>query len=281
MRRVSINERIVKEKKKKKSKKILLILLVFVFLISVFSVSIVQAIRVFGPFVLKTIDGINNKFFKIKEVAIIGAGEYGEREIREYIEPIVKVNPNLLTIPVSSIKIFLATRPYLSSAEIRKELPGRLVVSVKEKKTVAILIKNGFYLVDENGIIIRQMQKGENIDVPVITVEENVDESVFEEYLKTICLLINLDNKSTPSMSFSELRITKNGIIARSMDLKSDEKYIPPVYFSKENAEKKLLQLKKLWPEIVKKKNQIEYIDSRFKQGIVVKSKTTEEHYNG
>lgn len=280
-RRVPINERIMQTKKKKKGRKLILLILIIVFIISVSSMTVVQAIKYLGPVFIKGISSFSDRFFKIKEVAIVGAGEYGEKEIREFVMPMVSVNPNLLTFPLSQIRIFLATRPYLSVAELRKELPGRLVISVKEKKTVAILVRDGFFHVDENGNIIRPMHSGENIDVPVITVEENVSIDEMGEYLKTVAFIINLDSKSAPNLAFSELRITKNGIVARSLDLKNENSTIPPIYFPVNYTEKKLLQIKKLWPELVKKKNQIDYIDNRFKKGIVVKLKTTEEHYDG
>lgn len=280
-RRVPINERIIQTKRKKRGRKFILLALIFVFLISVTTMTVMQAIKYIGPAFTKGISSFTDRFFKIKEVAIIGAGEYGEKEIREFVTPMVKVNPNLLTFPLSQIRIFLATRPYLSIAELRKELPDRLVISVKEKKTVAILIKDGFLHIDENGNIIRPMYSGENIDVPIITIDENISENQIGEYLKTIAFIINLDSKSTPNLAFSELRITKNGIIARSLDLKNENSTIPPIYFPINYNEKKLLQIKKLWPELVKKKNQIDYIDNRFKKGIVVKLKTTEEHYDG
>lgn len=280
-RRVPINERIMQTKKKKRGRKLILLTLIIVFIISVSSMTVVQAMKYLGPVFIKGISSFSDRFFKIKEVAIVGAGEYGEKEIREFVMPMVSVNPNLLTFPLSQIRIFLATRPYLSVAELRKELPGRLVISVKEKKTVAILVRDGFFHVDENGNIIRPMNSGENIDVPVITVEENVSIDEMGEYLKTVAFIINLDSKSAPNLAFSELRITKNGIVARSLDLKNDNSTIPPIYFPVNYTEKKLLQIKKLWPELVKKKNQIDYIDNRFKKGIVVKLKTTEEHYDG
>ncbi|MCX7770341.1 MAG: cell division protein FtsQ/DivIB [Proteobacteria bacterium] len=280
-RRVSINERIIQTKKKKKGRKLFLLTLILVFLISAGTMTAIQLVKFLGPVFTKGVIEFSDRFFKIREIAIVGAGEYGEREIREFITPMVKVNPNLLTFPLSQIRVFLATRPYLSIAELRKELPGRLVIAVKEKKTVAILIKDGFFHIDENGNIIRPMYNGENIDVPVITVEESLGAEDLTDYLKTIALIINLDNKSAPNLAFSELRITKNGIIARSLELKNDNNTIPPIYFPMDYAEKKLLQIKKLWPELVKKKNQIDYIDNRFKKGIVVKLKTTEEHYDG
>lgn len=281
VRRVPINERIVKTKRKKRGRKLILIFLVTVFLISVTTMTVIQTIKYLGPVFSKGISSFSDKFFKIKEIAIIGAGEYGEKEIREFVTPMVKVNPNLLTFPLSQIRIFLATRPYLNMAELRKELPGRLVISVKEKKTVAILIKDGFFHIDENGNIIRPMYSGENIDVPVVTIDENIKEEEIGEYLKTVAFIISLDSKSAPNLSFSELRIAKSEIIARSLDLKNENNTIPPIYFPVNYAEKKLLHIKKLWPELVKKKNQIDYIDNRFKKGIVVKLKTTEEHYDG
>ncbi len=281
VRRVPINERILKTKKKKKGRKLILLTIITVFLFSVVSLTIVQAIKYLGPVFSKGILSFSDKFFRIKEIAIIGAGEYGEKEIREYITPIVKVNPNLITFPLSQVKIFLATRPYLNMAELRKELPGRLVISVKEKKTVAILIKDGFFHLDENGDIIRPMYSGENIDVPIVTIDESMKDEEIGDYLKTVAFIITLDSRSAPNLAFSELKIAKGEIVARSLDLKNENNMIPPIYFPVHNTEQKLLQVKKLWPELVKKKNQIDYIDNRFKKGIVVKLKTTEEHYDG
>jgi cell division septal protein FtsQ len=280
-RRIPINEKIIQKKRKKRGRKFFLISLITIFLLTVTTMIVIQTIKYLGPTITKGISDFSNKFFMIREVAIIGAGEYGEKEIRDFVTPMVKVNPNLLTFPLSQIRMFLATRPYINIAELRKELPGRLVISVKEKKTVAIIVKDGFFHIDENGNIIRPMYSGENIDVPVVTVDENLKIEDITDYLKTIALIISLDSKSAPNLSFSELRVTKDGIIARSLDLKNDNNTIPPIYFPFDYAEKKLIHIKKLWPELVKKKNQIDYIDNRFKKGIVVKLKTTEEHYDG
>lgn len=281
MKRETLTEKLKKQKKKKQGKKFLLLTLLTLFLVSVTMLVIVQTLRVLKPHIIEAIKSFNQNYFSISEIAIVGASEFGEKEIRGYVEPIVKVNPNLITFPIASVKLFLATRPYISNAQIRRELPGRLVLSVKEKKTVAILVNKGFYHVDENGFIIRPLSSGENIDVPVITIDDDMGNDQVDDAIKTACLLIELDNGAVPSLSFSEIRITKSSMIARSMDLKNAENYIPPLYLSFEGAEKKILQLKKLWPQLLKKKNEIEYVDGRFRQGVVVKLKTTEERYNG
>jgi cell division septal protein FtsQ len=282
MRSKITSQRLSDDKKKKFFRKLVKRGLFSIFALGLLALGVTQAANVAGPVIGRESIKFAGDYLGVKEFAITGASDYADKDIRGYIEPILKVNPNLLTLPFPEIKSYLVSRPYISRAEIRKEFPGRLVIAISEKKSVALLVKNGgFSLLDESGEIIRPMSVGENIDVPIVTIDAGVSQAALADSLRTACHLIQLDNKSVPYLMPSEIRISGNGMTLRSMELKNSDNTMPPIYFSFDGIEKKVLYVKKLWPELLKKKNEIEYIDSRFRQGVVVKLKTTEVKYNG
>lgn len=273
--------RLEEEKKKKRMRRIVKRTILFTIVAAFLVMTFIQLHRITAPYTAKFVSFFSKRYLAIRELSVIGASEYADGEIRSYVEPIIKECPTILSLPVSQIKGFLYTRSYLKKAEVRKEFPGRIVIEVVEKKPVAMLVKGGLFLLDENGDMIRPMNVGENIDLPAITVEDGLNESLVKEMIKTACYLIQLDSRSSPLITPSELSISGGLITVRSLELKNKENKIPPIYFTADEIEKKVLYVKKLWPEIVNKRDQLEYVDGRFRKGVLVKLKTAEVKNNG
>lgn len=281
MRRKNIRYKLEKEEKKNLVKKLIKRTVLFFSLIGLFVLFATQTYSLTKPLIKKEIDEFSKNFLIIKELAIVGASDYADREIRSFVKPIIDINPDIFSFPVENIRLFLATRPYLTKAFIRKELPGRIVIDVTEKKPVALFLDNGeLKFVDENGEIIRPMSLGENIDVPVITIED-VDDKSISNLIKIGCSFIVLDNQSSPYILPSEVRLTKNYMEIKSLELKTRNSEIPPVYLGYEEIEKKILNLKKIWRDIVNKKENIGYVDARYSKGISIVQKNLAEVSDG
>lgn len=281
MRVRSTKSRLEEEKKKKKIRRFIGRSIIVLLLLCGFIIGFVQVYRVSAPFVTAAVSKFAKEYLRIREVSLVGASEYADKEIMSFVQPLVNETGNIFQLPVSQIQGFLFTRRYLKKAEVRIEFPGRVVIEVVEKRPVAMLVKNGLFLLDENGEIVRQMSTGENIDIPAITVDKNLNEKLEKEMIRTACYIIQLDGKSLPLLMPSELSISGGQIILRSLELKNKENSIPPIYLGLNEIEKKIVYVKKLWPEIVNKKNELEYVDGRFSQGVLVKLKTTEVKNNG
>ncbi|MCX7990767.1 MAG: FtsQ-type POTRA domain-containing protein [Proteobacteria bacterium] len=280
MGRKNVRALLEKDRKKKTFKRFLKRFVLFFFVFGLLILFATQTYSLTKPMFSKELSYFTRDFLMIKELAIVGVSDYADREIRSFVKPIIDVNPNILTFPVENIKLFLATRPYISKAVIRKELPDRIVLDIKEKKPVAIFFDGELKFLDENGEIIRPMSVGENIDVPVISVD-GVEDEMKANLLKMGCYFILLDNQSTPYILPSEVRLNRNYIEIKSLELKTANNYIPSVYISYDELEKKILNLKKLWTDIVNKKENIEYIDARYSKGISVKQKNISEVKDG
>ncbi len=281
MRARTTRSRLEEDMKKKTMRRHVKRFIFFTFLFAIFFMLFLQSYRLLSPYVSLAYNSFANKYLTIREVSIVGASEYADKDIRSYVDPIISVTPTILALPAAQIKSFLYTRSYLKKAEVRRELPGRVVIEVAEKKPIAILVKKDLFLVDENGDIIRQMKVGENLDLPVITLDSNLNEKLGRDMIRTACNLIQLDAKSSPLLMPSEVCISGGQITVRSLELKNSRNSIPPIYLTPDGIEKKILYVKKLWPEIVNKKEELEYIDGRFRQGVLVKLKNTEVKNNG
>ncbi len=271
MGRKNLRQKLESERKKSMVKRLIKKLVLVFFIIGIGFLLVSHTYSLTKPFVENELSSFSKEFLTIRELSIIGASEFADKEIRSFVNPIIEINPNIFTFPTENVKLFLATRPYIESAFIRKEMPNRIAVEIKEKKPVAILLDSELKLLDENGEVIRPMSTGENIDVPVISVTDDSDTSSFR--LRMGCQFILLDNQSTPFILPSEIKLFQNHMEIKSLDLKTSRNEVPSIYISYEEMEKKILNLKKLWTDIVNKKENIEYVDARYLKGLSVKQK--------
>ncbi len=79
--------------------------------------------------------------FALSEIKIEGAGRVSETWIRARLAPLL--GRNLPLLPLSAAAERLSVHPWVDSLEIAKELPGRLVVRVSEKKPAVFLRSGG------------------------------------------------------------------------------------------------------------------------------------------
>lgn len=273
MRRKNIRHKLENEKKKKFFKRFLKRLILFFCVVGFVSLFVSQTYSLTKPVITKEINDFTKEFVRIRELSIVGASEFADKEIRSFVNPLIELNPNIFTFPVENVKLFLATRPYIDKAVIRKEFPKRLVIEIKEKKPIAILLDSELKLLDENGEVIRPMAIGENIDVPVVTLND-IDDDSKSTFIKMGCAFIALDNQSMPYIFPSEIRLHKNYLEIKSLELKTKNSEVPSLYVGYDEVEKKILNIKKLWTDIVNKKENIEYVDVRYSKGLSVKLKT-------
>jgi cell division protein FtsQ len=63
----------------------------------------------------------------------------------------VQLGDRLLAVDTDGIAARLARHPWISSARVRRELPGTLVIDVTERHAAAVAVLDGLYLLDEQG----------------------------------------------------------------------------------------------------------------------------------
>lgn len=116
--------------------------------------------------------------FAITEIAIEGLERLDEEELRAVAD--VHVGDNVFARGPEEMAAALREHPWIAEARVVRRLPGSIRISVREHHAVATLLVGGAYLVSDEGIVIKPVEAGDPIDLPVIT---GVDQARFTQDL--------------------------------------------------------------------------------------------------
>ena len=158
----------------------------------------------------------------------------------------IQIGENIFKISKTKVKSLIKTEPYVESIEVKRELPGTILLKVKERKPQYMLENAGIYVyIDKNGYILET--NAEPLEVPIIKgivtkIEElDLGERISEEDLLKFNDLIKITDS-----------IKSNNIEQKltSVDISDDKNYI--LEFGLENKKVMLgdvsdLSTKMLW----------------------------------
>ncbi len=154
-------------KKKKKSKniwrKIRKILIAILKLILIISVIVGIGIFLFV-----------SPVFNIVEIKVENANKISENTYISLSE--LKKEENIFRINKSKIREKIKTESYVEEVEIRRELPGTVILTVEERKPQYRIEKNGglYMYIDKNGYYLEETT--ENINMPILRgIKTNID----------------------------------------------------------------------------------------------------------
>ncbi|MBN1365357.1 MAG: FtsQ-type POTRA domain-containing protein [Syntrophaceae bacterium] len=107
-------------------------------------------------------------YFQIKEVSVRGLKELTEKDILTSAD--IKPSQNILAINTEAVTRRVCVNQWVENVYIGKELPGRLVLEIKERTPLALVKQvNNFYLMDVKGFVFKRLGKSDEVDLPVIT----------------------------------------------------------------------------------------------------------------
>jgi cell division protein FtsQ len=107
-------------------------------------------------------------YFQIRETAVRGCKELTEKDIISLAE--IRSSHNLLAINRDAMHRRLMTNPWIRKVSIGRELPGRLVIVVRERTAAAVVKKSDdLFLMDTEGDLFKKLEPGDDADLPVLT----------------------------------------------------------------------------------------------------------------
>lgn len=185
-------------------------------------------IRIFIGLLLLVLTGFMTKeiyrklchcdFFQITAMRIDGNRMVSKEQITVLSK--IDIHSNLLAINMDQVKSLLESHPWIAGAEISRDWPNRLLITVKEKNPVALLSRTtGLFYLDNKGRIIAAASPTQELDFPVVTGLESFPfyatrSTRTPEILKDVMGLLKLaarNNSILPEQNISEIHITKNG----------------------------------------------------------------------
>lgn len=206
-----------------------------------------------------------------KEIIFTGNRYLKNEELQSLIG--IKVNEKMYAVTDKAIYKNLKSSPWIKDAVIRREFlsfyRGRILINVKEAVPIAILKKGEserMYLVDNDGTVLEPMKEGTVFFLPIIKeIDPKKSKETFVEAVRFIMVLHERklfspgDNIVITGQRPEDISLEIEGV---SIKIGSGD------------LDKKLDRLGIVTEELEKRNMQVEYIDLRFADKIIVKPVT-------
>lgn len=192
-------------------------------------------------------------YFQIKEIQVEGREKLSEETILEWAN--IPLYKSIFQLNIEAIEKRISSKPKVKKVIIKRLLPSKVLIQVKERKPYAYLIyKKVLFEVGEDGVVIGKAKKLQ--DLPEINGVSSLSD---KERIKTGIKIVKYAQEV--GISFAEVNIENiNNILGYlSGGIK--------IYLGKGTYLKYLSYL----PLIFAEERRIEYIDLRFNHQIVIK----------
>lgn len=171
----------------------------------------------------------------------------------------IRRGESLLSVRSARIERSLMKSPWIKDVSIRKELPGTIIIRLREAEPVAILKKKkGLYIISREGVVLDRIKERESF-LPVITLKRN-DKTLLREVIR-LARVIKRDNL------FNDRKVEIRAGRQEDITLVVDDLIIK---VGKGDYKKKLLRLLEIEKQIMRRGIPVEYIDLRFSRRVIV-----------
>lgn len=197
----------------------------------------------------------------VGEIALIGNKHLKKSEIEDLMG--AGEGDNMLGLRSGRLAEGLLRSPWVKSASIRKEYPGRLLVKISEAEPAALMNSSGkIFIVDEEGRKLEEL-RGEAVPfLPVI----NASNPANPDTLKAALALVSALREA--GLSSKQVEIT--GVEGEKKDIVISVEGTQ-VRVGDGPYSEKLARFAELEEEIKKKWAKVEYVDLRFANRVVVR----------
>lgn len=185
-------------------------------------------------------------FFKVRHIDYSGCQVISEEEVRQ-LSGITLFQTSLLGLDQARVVSNIAGHPWVSQVTVERNWPNDLAISIKEYTPVALLnvVQNGkprLYYVDRHGTPFIEISSADDVDYPVITGLDRVDndkerEAIFDD-VYTFLRAVSQNNPNLPAQSVSEIHINDRGELVVYL-----VEYSFPIFFGRGDIRQKYSRL--------------------------------------
>ncbi len=217
-------------------------------------------------------------FFKVSTITYSGNETISSDRLRA-ASGIFLHQTSLLGLNCAEIEAALAAVPWVAQAEVKKNWPSTVEITIVENVPVALLHQYGpegsqLQYVDKAGHTFSTVRTGADIDFPIITgldtlKEPEIRRKAFAEVLVFLDK-INANNPQLPAQSVSEIYVNGQGEMVVYL-----VEYPFPIFFGASDTARKFYRLVHVLKTLYKQKGngslaQIEYIQMNYLQDKVL-----------
>lgn len=214
----------------------------------------------------------SSNFCNIEEVIIKGNDCLSEDEI--FFKSGIQLSKNIFKLDLKKSIDSLEQEPRIKEVEIKRVIPNKIIISLKERKAAAIVhIGEEYFFSTKEGMVLSKIDRTEEgfalpllsgLEIDEIKIGEIIDKPEFRTALESI----NLAEVILPKR-FCRVEILSpdDFMICNKDDTLKVRANRPEVIINKENLLREALE------KIEREKLLVEYIDIRFKDSLVIKLK--------
>lgn len=184
----------------------------------------------------------------------------------------LKPGDDILRMNLKTMGEQISRNPWVETVHIRRYYPDTLALTISEREPLAVVSMGLMYYLDAKGVIFKVLSQGDKLDYPVVTgftEDEMTNEPANAKIaLKETCgLLDDLQKKGMFILAdLSEIHYDKGygfTLFTSSGAL--------PIKMGTGNYAEKLERFARIYPDIVKNKALLQYVDLDYNDKIVVK----------
>ena len=217
----------------------------------------------------------DNHAFSVKKVVVTGNNLLDVADVLSAAK--IDSAESIWDTDIGLIQERLAGIPQVQKVEITRLFPSNILININERKPVAILISNGLWGVDREGVLLPRFSANVGLDFPVIAglhlKEQIPGAKVANSKIAALADFLGELQDSGPVIYNLISEVTMNEIYGvKAITVGKNL----PIYFGKENLLAKSKRLNAAWEYLAseRKLNNILYLDLRFDDQVIAKKKT-------
>jgi len=214
----------------------------------------------------------SSNFCNIKEVIVKGNDCLSEDEI--FCKCGIQLGENIFKLDLKKSKDSLIQEPRIKEVEIKRVIPNKIIISVKERKAAAfVCIGEEYFTSNKEGLVLSKIDRPKEefglplilgLEIDEIQIGEIIDKPEFRTALESI----NSAEVIMPKRFYRiEILSPDDFMIYNKDDTLKVRLNRPELIINKENLLREALE------KIERERLLVEYIDIRFKDSIVIKLK--------
>ncbi len=202
---------------------------------------------------------VSEKFY-VRDVLVSGNYHLDKKDIIDSAK--IQKGDLLLNIHLKDIGERLGNNAWIKKVSLKKQFPGTLMINIKEASPKALLrVDEQLYIIDENGKKLERI-KGES--PPFLPVINNINSKNKKGLSEALRLVVTLSEKNI----FAGRESIIIGLESYGLTMNVEGELIKVGYGDYSEKFERWMELE---PEIRKKGLQIQYVDLRFKDSVIVK----------
>jgi cell division protein FtsQ len=109
---------------------------------------------------------LQSPYFKVTSLNVTGNNRLSLQDVLDAARIKPDINVLMVNLPLS--RKYLLAHPWIAEAEITRELPGRLVLAIKEHHPLAVLDMGRKFLINQEGKVFKEVSDSDSVELPVI-----------------------------------------------------------------------------------------------------------------